>query len=241
MYDFLKRSRCKPWDNRELDCLEGFKLMGFVFYTLSQTCVFILFTVLINFFEIFSLLRNFLINVAISCNLGLEIFIFTSSFLGFYKAMQIMDARNALLGPRDIFKIWMRKWMRLAPIYYSMWLLVWSITSRLSEGPLWWFAQMNTATCADNWIPTVFMAGNLYNPGNMDPYAGCYQIAWPLQLDMQIAIFIPFLAMIMWWRQSIGCLICALMIVLNVVINMLLTKHYDLTIGLVDDGNYFLL
>jgi hypothetical protein len=152
-----------------------------------------------------------------------------------------MDARNRLLSPRDIFKIWCRKWLRLAPVYYSMWLVVWSMTSRLSDGPLWWFAQMNTATCDGNWIPTVFMAGNLYNPGNMDPYAGCYQMAWPLQLDMQIAVFIPFLAMIMWWRQSVGCLICALFILAEVVINMLLTKHYELTIGLVDAGNYFLL
>lgn len=66
-------------------------------------------------------------------------------------------------------------------------------------------------------------------------------MAWPLQLDMQIAIFIPFLAMIMWWNQGVGCLICGLMIVFNVFINMFLTKHYNLTIGLVDVGNYFLL
>ena len=47
--------------------------------------------------------------------------------------------------------------------------------------------------------------------------------------------------MVMWWRQSVGCALCALLILAEVVINMLLTAHYDLTIGLVDAGNYFLL
>jgi len=47
----------------------------------------ILFTVLINLFEIFKLLRNFFINIVISANLALELFIFISAFLGFYKSM----------------------------------------------------------------------------------------------------------------------------------------------------------
>ena len=35
MYDFLKGTRCKPWDNRELDVLDGFKANAFVLYTIS--------------------------------------------------------------------------------------------------------------------------------------------------------------------------------------------------------------
>lgn len=87
MYNFLKGTRCKPWDNRELDVLDGFKSNAFVMYTISQTSIMILFAVLIDLFEIFALIRNLFINVVMSLNLALEIFIFISAFLGFYKSM----------------------------------------------------------------------------------------------------------------------------------------------------------
>ena len=88
----MKGTRCKPWDDRELDVLDGLKANAFVLYTISQTAIMILFAVLINLFEIFALIRNFFINFVMSANLGLEIFIFISAFYGFYKSMQIMDA-----------------------------------------------------------------------------------------------------------------------------------------------------
>jgi len=87
MYDFCSGTRCKPWDNRELDVLDGFKANAFVLYTISQTAIMILFAVLINLFEIFALLRNLFINIVMAANLGLEIFIFISAFFGFYKSM----------------------------------------------------------------------------------------------------------------------------------------------------------
>lgn len=34
-YDYMKGTRCKPWDDRELDCLDGFKFFSFVLVTIS--------------------------------------------------------------------------------------------------------------------------------------------------------------------------------------------------------------
>jgi len=35
VYDFYKGTRCKPWDNRELDALDGIRAKAFVLYTIS--------------------------------------------------------------------------------------------------------------------------------------------------------------------------------------------------------------
>ena len=70
-----------------MDILDGWKANAFILYTISQTAVMILFGVLINLFGIFKLLRNLFITVVMSLNMALEIFIFISAFLGFYKAM----------------------------------------------------------------------------------------------------------------------------------------------------------
>ena len=41
-YKELTRSRCKPWDDRELDALEGFKLIAFIM-TCASNAVYIFF------------------------------------------------------------------------------------------------------------------------------------------------------------------------------------------------------
>ena len=44
MYNYAAGTRCKPWDNRELDVLDGFKFWSFVFYTISQTAFALFYT-----------------------------------------------------------------------------------------------------------------------------------------------------------------------------------------------------
>lgn len=73
-----------------------------------------------------------------------------------------MDAKKGILHPSDIIRLILKKFLRLAPSYYIMWLLVWTCTSRATDGPLWHLAQINTATCPDSWVPTFYMVGNIW-------------------------------------------------------------------------------
>ena len=73
-----------------------------------------------------------------------------------------MNARGDVLTVGDIVKIFMRKFLRLAPAYYSMWMLVWAFSSRLSKGPMWHNVDKNTRNCSDYWLSTLFMVGNIY-------------------------------------------------------------------------------
>ena len=151
-----------------------------------------------------------------------------------------MEAKNNYLEPVDILKIYARKFVRIAPAYYIMWLLMWCLTSRIANGPIWHNTNMNFETCNENWMPTLFMYGNLY-PQEMIPYTGCYQFAWPLQLDMQLHLIVPFIAMAFWKSSKLGMFICTSLIISNIFINMYLTRKHDLTMGFLSSGNYFLL
>lgn len=122
----------------------------------------ILNTQLLNLQEILTLLASFPINIVISTNLCLETFIFVSAFLGFYKCFQIMEARGSSLTFEDYLKIVARKWLRLAPMYYIMWIIIWSISSRISSGPIWWKSDKLSYKCDENWVSTLFMVGNLF-------------------------------------------------------------------------------
>ena len=46
MYEHLAGTRCKPWDNRELDTLDGGKMWAYIVVTPSQTAFMMLYMVI---------------------------------------------------------------------------------------------------------------------------------------------------------------------------------------------------
>jgi peptidoglycan/LPS O-acetylase OafA/YrhL len=116
-----------------------------------------------------------------------------------------------------------------------MWIIIWGLSARVGTGPIWHTTNMNMQTCETTWLPTLLFVGNLF-PVEMKPYEGCYQQAWPLQVDMQIALFIPFLAIIFFNSNFAGVILSILLICANIGINMYYTYQYGLTIGLLDHG-----
>ena len=80
-----------------------------------------------------------------------------------------MDAKEGVLSLTDILKIIFRKFFRLAPVYYSLWLIIWVLTYYTGEGPIWYWGYGNMATCKDEWLATALMVGNL-NTNEMVPF-----------------------------------------------------------------------
>lgn len=113
------------------------------------------------------------VSIFIAANLGLETFVMLSAFLGGYRAFQIMDSKDGVLSIVDILKIWARKWLRMAPMYYFVWMFSWALTSRIASGPLWTNTNMAYETCPDNWVYTLLWVGNIF-PNLMPPYTGCF-------------------------------------------------------------------
>ena len=57
MYEHLAGTRCKPWDNRELDVLDGGKIWAYFMVTPSQTAMMLLYTVMSDLLQIMMLIR----------------------------------------------------------------------------------------------------------------------------------------------------------------------------------------
>jgi len=84
-YNNAQMSRAKPWDDRELDAIEGFKFWSFKLTTISQTCFSLCFTNLVNLFGLLDLLTNPFVTAFIECNLAMEVFLFLSCFTTIYR------------------------------------------------------------------------------------------------------------------------------------------------------------
>jgi len=97
----------------------------------------------------------------------------------------------------DILKMYARKFLRLAPVYYAFWFIIWGLVARVGQGPLWHITDASFDECKDTWMYTALFVGNIW-PSEVKPYEGCYQYAWPLQVDMQIALVVPIFAIVFW-------------------------------------------
>ena len=88
MYDYASGTRCKPWDNRELDILDGLKCISFFMTSVSITAYMLLYTNIIDLLEVQSIVmstQSWISSVAFATGIAFESFFLISSFLGFYK------------------------------------------------------------------------------------------------------------------------------------------------------------
>jgi peptidoglycan/LPS O-acetylase OafA/YrhL len=182
-FRYLSSSRARPWDDRDLDCIEGLKCFNFILGGISVTSVWFYFTAFKNYFGIFGILQNPLTGIFIAANMAVETFLFFSSFTLTHRCYQIMDAKGGqILSVFDYLKILARKLVRLAPAYYLMWFVLWCLTSRIAKGSYFYNSETVFEDCKDELVPTLLWFANLLP--SQGPYMGCYPQSFPLQLDL---------------------------------------------------------
>jgi len=80
-FEELTVSRCKPWDDRELDLLEGFKVISMTLLIFNYTAFFQMSASIWNPWEILDMFDMWSIGVVVSANVALEIFFTLSAFI----------------------------------------------------------------------------------------------------------------------------------------------------------------
>jgi len=76
-----------------------------------------------------------------SANLGFDEFFMISTFLGYIKITDYFKNKEYKPGEMtclDFPKLFLSRYLRLAPIYYLIFLFGWLVGPYLNDGP-WWF------------------------------------------------------------------------------------------------------
>lgn len=182
-YSELHETRCHEWDDRELDVLEGFKFIGFVMLQLMSTTLFFNGAPQYNIWKMLDFLQQMFFTVIISCNMGTDIFLALSAFIGAYKCLQIYDANGGSISGKDAGKMYLRKFVRLAPMVYFVFFLGWVITPRLRDAPTWVATNQLFYKCDQYWWAQVLFIGNLV-PWFEEATCGCFYWAWGFYVDL---------------------------------------------------------
>lgn len=192
-----------------LDC---FKLISFILCFLCQTAYVVPFNQINDIWSAVNNLNSFDVSIATSLFCVVENFFTISVYLGTQKCIKAMRENNF-----SIKRFYLVKVRRLAIIYYPVWLLLYVYLPRIAEGPSWYFALMNTnehCRGIKNTWPTLLFMGNII-PHEITPFKGCFQEAWPFQIDLQLYIFIPILSYIYLKFPKIAIYVCTGIVVLN--------------------------
>lgn len=86
-YKKLTSTRIKPWDDPELDILEGFKAISFVILIIIATSFYLLQASTINTWKILDCFDEVIYSFVMNGNFALEAFIVISGFLGAYRGL----------------------------------------------------------------------------------------------------------------------------------------------------------
>jgi len=175
-WDSLASSRCKLWDNRELDLIEGFKFFCFFLAQLCLTAQFLMCTQTINPWTIEKFFQEVAFTIVISSNLMCEAFVAFSGFFGAYRLFLLYDA-NGSFSFKEYAKYVGRKYFRLAPAFYVLFFVSWAVFPRLGAGPIWYQASYMFQDCDKYWWSQLLFIGNIY-PYFSAPNAGCFFWSW---------------------------------------------------------------
>lgn len=202
----LKTTRCHPWDNRELDLLEGFRLICFVCLMLTASTLYLNNVPQYNFWFSADLLKEFMFTIILSTSMMSDFFFVISGFISFYKCMQIHEANGGKLFFSDCLKFYARKYIRLAPMLYLIFFCGWAIGSRLTESPAWINYQYMFYDCNKYWWAQILFIGN-FVPSFTEIGLGCFGWGWAMYCDMQLTLLIPLYVVVFTRHRTIGIIL----------------------------------
>lgn len=150
--------------------------------TFTWTAQFLMCTATINPWQILNFFQQLIFSVVVSCAVVMELFFGVSAFFFSYRLFQLAHAQGNRLSVMDVARALLRKFLRIAPIYYAVFLIGWGMYPEMAAGPIWYKGSLMFETCRSDWWAVLLMSGNLY-PYFTAPNEGCFYWGWIIDVD----------------------------------------------------------
>lgn len=189
----LTSSKCpKGEENQDLDIFEFFKFFSIIMCLVFETALCLKEAPLDNLWRIVDYFKYGIFAMVLSAQVAVESFYFYSAFLFSYKIFKMLDDnQKRYLTIKDIGRFYLKKYLRLAPAYYSCLFIGWSICAFLSNAPTWSFRRSFWYDCNSRWWAQLLFIGNLV--GFQNTGFGCMYWVWSIQCDLQLALLVPLI------------------------------------------------
>jgi len=169
--------------------IEGFKFISQALGIFCLTAEFLMFTMIINPWQIIQFFKKLIFTVVGSGDIVMETFFAFSAFFASYRLLQVNEVQGTLFFS-DYAKMWGRKFLRLAPVFYFVFFVGWAIFPYMGAGPIWYNSNLMYEECSKYWWAQLLFISNLY-PNFQAPNEGCFFWSYIIEVDLQLALFIP--------------------------------------------------
>jgi hypothetical protein len=130
-----------------------------------------------------------------SSNLGFDEFFFIAAFLLTLKIKDYNQESAEGFRVKDFPLMFLKRFLRLAPVYYLVFLFGWQIGPRLSSGPCWFTYEKGFSNCEEYWWSVFTFTINFF-PNNSIANEGCYYWGWYPACDLQIFLVAPLIILL---------------------------------------------
>jgi peptidoglycan/LPS O-acetylase OafA/YrhL len=125
---------------------------------------------------------------------AVDTFFFMSGFLAMFflmkRAKTFIETKNYRSYFFQIPFLYMKRFLRLTPLYFFILLFYINIFPLMDSGPFWNLLNTDLNTCKKYWWHNLLYINNLYSSSNQD----CYAVSWYLANDFQFFLLVPFFA-----------------------------------------------
>lgn len=130
-----------------------------------------------------------------SSNLGFDEFFFFSALLLTLKISDHLNENQSRkkMGLLVYLKMFGLRYIRLAPIYYLVFLFGWQVGPYLGSGPCWFTYEKGYSNCNEYWWSVLTMTINFF-PDSSIANEGCYYWGWFPPCEIQLFLVIPWIA-----------------------------------------------
>lgn len=159
IYSLIDTKRLQE-DDKELDVVEGIKVLTMCWGIITAISLYILTTNIRNLYIMLDLFKTYLFALVASGNLSPDLFIFVIYFIGFIKLNQYYDKNNGI-GVKGYVKVLLHRFFKIAPLYYIVFFSGWFIFPLLSSKGSWYVSERLFWNCEAQWYYVLLFVNNL--------------------------------------------------------------------------------
>ena len=210
--------------DKSLEFLNGIRVISILWIILGHTYFYMMKAPLSNPLEPALLIKTFSFSIVWAAPYVVDIFFWTTGFLGAYIMFIVMNKKKGEL-PNPILS-YLHRYFRLIPLYIVALLLFWFVMPIVGDGPVFYNLQKKADNWSSYWWSHLLMINNFYPI--LASSDDCMSWTSYLANDFQFFIFIPLFVWLLYHKNSFGLVILFGIQALSHIITLGVVFSYNL-------------
>eukprot|EP00347_Sterkiella_histriomuscorum_P011994 403370301 len=150
-------------DMSDLNMFDGFRVLVLIWVLLLGTCQYTMSSAVYNPWRLQDYFQTIAYTAVYSANLGFDEFFMISAFFTTFKVLQVIQkSESKTLTFKQYLNLVLYRYLRLAPLYYLVFLFGWLIGPHMGSGPCWLTYEKGYSDCSHYWWSVFTMTLNFF-------------------------------------------------------------------------------